>query len=124
MVAGLLVSRASFDALGDVLYAAMACLVVLLVAPRTRGWIAGAVAGAWCLGIELAQLSAVPQDVVDAAPVLRYVLGKTFAPTDLLAYVAGVGAVVGLDLACGRWTGRRAIAPATPRALRRAERVP
>ncbi|MEN0128062.1 MAG: DUF2809 domain-containing protein [Brevundimonas sp.] len=120
VAAGLLASRASFDALGDVLYAAMACLVVLLVAPRTRRWVAGAVAGAWCFGVELAQLSPVPQELVDAVPVLRYLLGTTFAATDLLAYIAGVGAVVGLDLAYGRRAARRAIGP---RAHGRAEQT-
>lgn len=108
LVAGLLAWRTGLDAAGDVLYAAMAALLVLLCVPRARGLPAGAVALGWCVLVELAQLTGGPAAAVEAVPLAHLVLGTTFAPGDLLAYAAGVALVVGLDAAVSARAGRHA----------------
>jgi hypothetical protein len=95
---GLLVAHAGLDALGDVLYAVMASVLVLLCAPRARPWVVASVSAAWCAVIEVAQATGEPAAIVDAAPFLRYALGTTFVWTDLLAYAAGVVCVWAVDV--------------------------
>ncbi|GAA4621996.1 DUF2809 domain-containing protein [Cellulomonas oligotrophica] len=100
LVAGLLVSRSTglaADLAGGALYAALVQLLVLLVAPRTRPPVAGAVALGLCTAVELAQLTGLPASAVAAWPPLHYVLGSTFSAPDLPAYAAGVAAVTWLD---------------------------
>ncbi len=89
------------DLLGDALYAVLVCLVVMFVAPRARRWVQAGVALAFCVAVESAQLTAWPAAAVDAWRPARFLLGTTFAPTDLLAYVAGV-------VACAILVPRRA----------------
>ena len=93
------------DTLGGVLYAALVVLLVAFAAPRA-GWtrVAG-LALALCVGIELAQLTGVPARLVEAWPPLRYVVGTTFNPWDLLAYAAGA-VVVGWVATRGQGGGR------------------
>jgi len=100
---GLVATRLGLDALGDALYAVLVGLLVVLVAPRTRGLVVGALAFAWCALVELAQLTGLPGHAMDAVPLLRYVLGTTFVATDLLAYAAGAACVaVGVGRARAR----------------------
>ena len=94
------------DALGGVLYAALAALLVALVAPSAGGTRVAGLALVLCVGVELAQLTDVPTRLVGAWPALRYLVGTTFNPWDLLAYAAGV-VVVGW-LAAGPPARRRA----------------
>ncbi|WP_223145052.1 DUF2809 domain-containing protein [Actinotalea subterranea] len=77
------------DLLGDGLYAVLVYLLLALVAPRVRPRTLGAGAFAWCAAVELAQLTSVPAELVDAWAPFRYLLGTTFAPVDLVAYLAG-----------------------------------
>lgn len=100
LVAGLLVSRGTglaADLAGGALYAVLVQLLVLLVAPRTRPLVAGAVALGLCWVVELAQLTGLPATAVDAWAPLHYVLGSTFSAPDLPAYAAGVAAVTAID---------------------------
>ena len=77
------------DLLGDGLYAVLVYLLLALAAPRVRPRALGAGAFAWCAAVELAQLTSVPAQLVDAWAPVRYLLGTTFAPVDLVAYLAG-----------------------------------
>lgn len=45
------------DAAGDVLCATIIVLLVAFAVPRVRWWAVGAVALAWCVGVELSQLT-------------------------------------------------------------------
>jgi hypothetical protein len=86
------------DALGGILYAALVALLVALVAPGAGGVRVAGAALAFCVLVELAQLTGVPARLVEAWSPLRYLIGTTFNPWDLLAYVAGavvVGWVAG-----------------------------
>jgi hypothetical protein len=88
---GLVVSRLDgplADLAGDAVYAAFVYALVVVAAPRTR--FAAVIAFVLCALVELAQLTGLPARAVDAVPVLRYALGTTFAPADLLAYAVGV----------------------------------
>jgi len=107
LVAGLAAWRAGLDAAGDALYAATVVILVLVVAPRTRGWVAGGVAVGWCVLVELAQLTGGPAAAVEAVPVLHLVLGTTFAAGDLVSYAVGAALVVGLDAVSSARPGRQ-----------------
>ena len=95
--AGLAVSRsdaALADPVGDALYAAFVLALLVVVAPRARPFVVALVAFVLCALVELAQLTGLPAAAVEVVPVLRYALGTTFAPVDLLAYATGVTAAV------------------------------
>ncbi|MBO3087221.1 DUF2809 domain-containing protein [Cellulomonas dongxiuzhuiae] len=107
LVAGLAVSRGdglAADLAGGALYAALVQLLVLLAVPAARVTGAAAVALGVCVAVELAQLTPVPGAVVAAWPPAAYVLGSTFVPADLLAYLAGVLAVAAVDALARRAT--------------------
>lgn len=105
-LAGRALPGAVGDLAGGVLYAALVTLLVALAAPRARPATLGAVALAICVAVELAQLTGVPAQVVDAVPPLRYVLGTTFHAPDLAAYAVGAAAAAG-GLAAARVIGAR-----------------
>ncbi|MFC0672996.1 ribosomal maturation YjgA family protein [Brachybacterium hainanense] len=85
------------DAAGDVLYAALIVLLLALLAPHAPWWATAAGALAWCGGVELLQLTALPARWGAAFPPFRLVLGTTFSPWDLLWYVLGAALVGGAD---------------------------
>ena len=78
---------------GDVAYAIMVAFVVLFVSPRAKPIAIGAIAVTICFALELFQLTGVP---ARAPPLLRIVLGTTFAWHDVVCYAVGaaVAAVV------------------------------
>ncbi len=94
LVAGLAVhagpSNAFSDKAGDVLYAALATLGVWWLAPPAPRRLLGAVAFAWCLCVELLQLTGIPRAAADVLPASRLVLGTGFDALDLPAYAVGV----------------------------------
>jgi hypothetical protein len=67
---------------GDALYTVLIYLVVVLIRPRVRPWVAALVATGLSWAIEFAQLTDIP-------PLLRPLLGSTFNPPDLLWYAVG-----------------------------------
>lgn len=77
------------DPLGGVAYVVLIALLVLLVRPRTTAWTAAASGTAIGVGVELLQLTPVPGVLTSILPPLRWVLGSTFAWTDLLWYALG-----------------------------------
>jgi len=94
------------DAIGDVLYAVLVVLLVAFAAPWAAWWGTGAVALAWCVGVELLQLTSLPASLGAAFEPLKLVLGTTFAPWDLLWYALGVVLAAGVDGALRRRGGR------------------
>ncbi|WP_019136462.1 DUF2809 domain-containing protein [Cellulomonas massiliensis] len=100
---GLLVSRGGLlpaelaDGLGAALYAALVVVLVLLAAPRTRPWVAAAVALGACVAVELLQLTPLPGRAAQAVPAARLVLGSGYATGDLLWYAAGAGVAALVD---------------------------
>lgn len=81
---------------GDALYALLIFWLVLVVAPRTRGWVAAAVALGFSVAVELFQLTGVPAELGAHSTLARLVLGTTFNAPDLPFYA--VGAALGWAL--------------------------
>jgi hypothetical protein len=93
LVAGLAVAGSDLvvaDKLGDLLYAVLVAFGVWLLAPRARAVVIGGAAGAWCLAVELLQLTEVPAAAAEVTPLARLVLGSGFDAWDLPAYAVGV----------------------------------
>lgn len=81
---------------GDALYALLIFWLVLVVAPRTRAWVAAVVAFAASVAVELFQLTGVPAELGAHSTLARLVLGTTFNAPDLPFYA--VGAALGWAL--------------------------
>lgn len=81
---------------GEALYAAMVTLLVILARPTLRARTAAAIAMALCTALELFQATGIP---ARAPRLIRFVLGATFAWSDLVCYVVGVGVVA----VCHAW---------------------
>lgn len=98
---------------GDALYALLIFWLVLVVAPRTRAWVAAVVAFAVSVAVELFQLTGVPAELGAHSTLARLVLGTTFNAPDLPFYAVGAALGWSLHLAA-RSTGlarRRRPAP-------------
>lgn len=72
--------------LGDVLYAVMIALLVLVVRPATRPLALGLVTFAICVSIELFQRTGIP---ARAPHLVQLALGTTFAWHDVACYAVG-----------------------------------
>ena len=99
------------DIAGDVLYAGAAYLAVVIAAPRLRSTLAGAVALAWCVAIELFQLTGVPLGLGAVFPPAMLVLGTVFDGRDIAVYAVTIVVATVLDIAAGAVLGRRRAAP-------------
>lgn len=113
IVAGLAVHRvlpeSTFaDIAGDALYVAAVYAALVLVAPRLRSWIAGLITLVWCVGIELFQLTGIPQQVGAVFPPAMLVLGTVFDGRDLVVYALTAVALLLIDTAILRRTTSRA----------------
>lgn len=86
------------DALGDVLYAVLAYVVVCLLVPTIKPLPAAVAAVIVCWAVEFFQLTGLPVVWAEQWEPARYLLGTTFAWVDLLYYVLGVAAAVGVEL--------------------------
>jgi len=75
---------------GTALYAALVYSGVLLVWPRVRPWVIGALAAGFCWLVELTQLTGVPARLAQESVLFRLVLGAQFDPVDLVWYPVGV----------------------------------
>lgn len=110
VVAGLAVHRGASstasDIAGDALYAAMAYLVVVVLAPRWPVWPVAAVAAGWCIAVELLQLTGLPAAWGAAFPPVRLVLGTGFDGRDILVYVMAVGVCAATDAVIRLVAGR------------------
>jgi hypothetical protein len=85
------------DIAGDALYAGVAYLLVVAVLPRVAPWFAALIAGAWCVAVELFQLTGLPETWGAAFTPVMLVLGTVFDLRDLLVYAATVAALAALD---------------------------
>lgn len=81
---------------GDALYALLIFWLVLVVAPRTRAWVAAGVSFGVSVAVELFQLTGVPAELGAHSALARLVLGTTFNAPDLPFYA--VGAALGWAL--------------------------
>ncbi|WP_369370773.1 DUF2809 domain-containing protein [Promicromonospora sp. Populi] len=81
---------------GDALYALLIFWLVLVVAPRTRGWVAAVTAFVVSAAVELFQLTGIPAELGTHSTLARLVLGTTFNAPDLPFYA--VGAALGWAL--------------------------
>ena len=99
------------DVGGDVLYAVATFVLVVLVAPRVRPLVPGAVAPGWCWAVEALQATGVAAAVNDAVPPAAWLLGSTFAVRDLVCYLVGVALACAVDAG----VGARSATPRRPR---------
>jgi hypothetical protein len=77
------------DLLGSALYTVLLGVLLALVAPRLTGLVLAAAATVASIAVELLQLTGLPATAVAAFPPAAWVLGTTFAATDLLGYLLG-----------------------------------
>lgn len=98
----LLPDSAFSDIAGDALYAGAVYAGLVLVAARWHPLVVGAVALAWCVGVELLQLTGMPERIGGVFPPVMLVLGTVFDARDLVVYAVAVAAATILDLALGR----------------------
>ncbi|MCW2914630.1 MAG: hypothetical protein JWN52_2698 [Actinomycetia bacterium] len=87
---------------GDAFYTTLVFFLVVLAVPRVRPITAALVAIGFSWAVEFAQLTPWPAELSAKSTLFRLVLGSTFNPPDLVAYVAGAV----LALAVWRWTDR------------------
>lgn len=104
IAAGLAIHRwapdgAASDIAGDVLYALAAYVGLVLLFPKQRPWAVGVAAAAWCVAVELFQLTGVPEQVGAAFPPAMLLLGTVFDARDLLAYVVAIAVATAIDTA-------------------------
>lgn len=90
------------DIAGDVLYALAVYLFVVVVSPRTARLLVGALALVWCVGVELFQLTGLPQQWAAAFPPIVLVFGTAFDARDLVVYAVTVVLACAADLALTR----------------------
>ncbi|MCZ4068330.1 DUF2809 domain-containing protein [Microbacterium sp. H37-C3] len=108
VVHGILPDTAATDIAGDALYAVLIYALVVAVAPRAATVVVAAVAGIWCIAVELLQLSDLPARAATVFPPAVLVLGTVFDARDLLVYVVTIVITGALDAV---WRRRRAPSP-------------
>ncbi|MFF7681236.1 DUF2809 domain-containing protein [Microbacterium sp. NPDC007973] len=104
----LMPSSVASDVAGDALYAAAAYTGLVLLLPRARPPVLAAGAAAWCVAVELLQLTGVPITLAERMPVAALVLGSGFDARDLVVYVLAVASALGVDGVVTRVRARRA----------------
>jgi len=87
------------DVAGDALYAAAVYAGVVLIAPRLHPVAVAAIAAAWCIAVELFQLTGIPLRAGELFPPAMLVLGTVFDPRDLVVYPAAVLVAAAIDIA-------------------------
>ncbi|OLT50432.1 DUF2809 domain-containing protein [Cellulosimicrobium sp. CUA-896] len=101
VVAGLVVATQVPDPVGDVggdvLYAAAAYALAVLVLPRARTVVVAGLALGWCWAVEALQATGLAAALNDEVPPAAWLLGSTFAVRDLVCYAAGVGLALAAD---------------------------
>lgn len=102
LVHGLLPDTPVTDITGDALYAVAAYLAVVLIAPRLPALAAGAIAAAWCVAVELFQLTGLPLSWGAQFSPVMLLLGTVFDPRDLVIYVAAIALATAVDALVGR----------------------
>lgn len=93
----LLPDTSASDIAGDALYAIAVYLLLVVLAPRLPPLAAGGIAAAWCVGIELFQLTGIPIAAGAVFPPTMLVLGTAFDARDLVVYVIAIAATMATD---------------------------
>ncbi|MDY0910056.1 DUF2809 domain-containing protein [Microbacterium sp. CFBP9034] len=106
-VHALLPDTAATDIAGDALYAAAAYLAVVIVAPHLRPVMSGCLAAAWCVAVELFQLTGIPLQAGAVFPPAMLVLGTVFDARDLIVYLVTVAVLVAIDAVLSARSTRR-----------------
>nr|WP_281070178.1 DUF2809 domain-containing protein [Paeniglutamicibacter psychrophenolicus] len=100
------------DIAGGAIYAVLIYVLATFLRPgaaRTGNALAALV---FCVLIELLQLTDLPASLGQVFPPVRLVLGSTFVPLDLLAYLVGTVLALGADAGFARLArARRGSAP-------------
>lgn len=107
------------DKLGDVLYALLVVAAAWVVRPDAPVRRLATVALAWCVGVELLQLTGLPRSLASQVPAARLVLGSGFDALDLPAYAAGCLAGAAVVAGARRRTGDHRSSEVLPPALTR-----
>ncbi|GAA1933188.1 hypothetical protein GCM10009775_26480 [Microbacterium aoyamense] len=107
IVAGLAVhaflpDTSATDIAGDALYAVAAYSGIVLLAPRLKPWVVALIAGAWCVAVELFQLTGIPLALGGLLPPVMLLLGTVFDARDLVIYIAAVVTAGLIDAAVRR----------------------
>ena len=110
IVAGLVVHGAlpdttATDIAGDALYAAAVYVGLVVLAPRLPALAVGGIAAAWCVAVELFQLTGLPLVWGAAFSPVMLVLGTVFDPRDLIVYVVTIAVVTAIAAVWSRSTG-------------------
>lgn len=90
----------------DALYAVLVYLLVALAFPRLRPWWPASIAFGLSAAVEFFQLTGVPAELADRAPLVALVMGERFGTLDIAAYAAGVIFAALVDAAVSRPTER------------------
>lgn len=101
VVAKVLPSSVTTDVAGDALYAAAVYTGLVLLLPRARRVILGVAAIAWCVLVELLQLTGLPVALAERVPPIALVLGTGFDARDLVVYASAVLVAAAADAAVG-----------------------
>lgn len=96
-VHGLLPDTAATQITGDALYAAAAYLAVVVVAARLPAVAVGGIAAAWCVCVELFQLTGLPSAWGASFAPVALVIGTVFDGRDLVVYIVTTAALTVLD---------------------------
>jgi hypothetical protein len=110
VIAGLLVHEfgngTMGDIIGDALYAILMYLLLACLMPRSLRSAVAALAIMFCCAVELLQLTELPQRATEAFPAAALLLGAGFDTRDLIVYAVAVVAVMLVDVAVSRSSGR------------------
>lgn len=85
------------DVAGDALYAAAAYAGIVLLLPRLGTPVVAGIAAAWCVGVELFQLTGLPSAWAHAFPPVVLLFGTVFDGRDLIVYLATVVVIAVVD---------------------------
>lgn len=107
----LLPDTVATDIAGDALYAVAVYGFVVAVAPRLSSFWVGAISAAWCVAVELFQLTGIPLVISSFRPAVL-VLGTVFDPRDLVVYVSAIIVAAGIDAGLRALTASRRGRPA------------
>ena len=102
VVHGALPDTAATDIAGDALYAAAVYVGLVVLAPRLPALAVGGIAAAWCVAVELFQLTGLPLVWGAAFSPVMLVLGTVFDPRDLIVYVVTIAVVTTIDAVWSR----------------------
>ena len=100
------------DIAGDAVYVVAVWSALVAIAPRWPSWPVGALAVAWCVGVELFQLTGLPEAWGHEWLPLMFVFGTVFDARDLAVYAVTGIVITVTDVVLRRILRRRAGASA------------